>query len=584
MELIYLYIEDDGRNIKDCEFNFSPEYRFHYNKKNNELTGEKLDFVENFWEAVNISNITAVIGKNGAGKSNFLHLITNSLDIKKNVVYVKKVGSGYLNIYSTIQELKNNLNLQCDFLSQSLAICSPTIFYNTNVYNHLVHVDINSIDVSIQKNVIEDSARFIRKESIYANNIWLYHSYSNTIKQLEFLIDYPKIDQIKLPEKCFIRSSFMPLSRTDSYNKQLREFSSKLSKFVANSMNGEQKAGRTNVEKAYLYASLIYELYCYCLDSDIELDWGDPTFLHYYARSYIISSIFQKNQDKEIGTLLIEMIQLIESSDMEYDNKNNGFLVSFHSAQLLFNKYFKLISLYKEKIRTKSESERNTQYLQKEVFEQKLDIEWEYNMSSGEQMYLSFYSNIYYAKKKLKKKADYLYLVMDEPEIAFHPEWQRNFISNLVNFISEIFTEYKVQLIIASHSPILVSDFPKNNIIFLNKDENGNCKVEPSISRNNTFGANIHTLYRNSFFLDGIPIGQFAKNKINKLFDILENEKEINDDILNRIQLIGEPLIRDQLMKLYRYKKGLPEDTERRIKKLEEEIEILKSKLKNDKN
>lgn len=90
MELIYLYIEDDGRNIKDCEFNFSPEYRFHYNKKNNELTGEKLDFVENFWEAVNISNITAVIGKNGAGKSNFLHLITNSLDIKKTLCMSKR--------------------------------------------------------------------------------------------------------------------------------------------------------------------------------------------------------------------------------------------------------------------------------------------------------------------------------------------------------------------------------------------------------------------------------------------------------------------------------------------------------------
>ncbi|MCL2651848.1 MAG: hypothetical protein FWD60_12620 [Candidatus Azobacteroides sp.] len=32
MELLYLYIEDDERNIKNCEFNFSPKYNIHYNR------------------------------------------------------------------------------------------------------------------------------------------------------------------------------------------------------------------------------------------------------------------------------------------------------------------------------------------------------------------------------------------------------------------------------------------------------------------------------------------------------------------------------------------------------------------------
>jgi len=49
MELIYLYIEDDGKNIKDCEFNFSPEYRISYNRKERFITVEKNDnYLPNF--------------------------------------------------------------------------------------------------------------------------------------------------------------------------------------------------------------------------------------------------------------------------------------------------------------------------------------------------------------------------------------------------------------------------------------------------------------------------------------------------------------------------------------------------------
>lgn len=30
MELLYIYIWDDKRNIKECEYNFSPNYKFSY--------------------------------------------------------------------------------------------------------------------------------------------------------------------------------------------------------------------------------------------------------------------------------------------------------------------------------------------------------------------------------------------------------------------------------------------------------------------------------------------------------------------------------------------------------------------------
>lgn len=76
MELIYLYIGDDGKNIKDCEFNFSPEFRISYDRNKHYINVSRNEaYLPNFWDTDNISNITAIIGKNGAGKSNLLEFI-----------------------------------------------------------------------------------------------------------------------------------------------------------------------------------------------------------------------------------------------------------------------------------------------------------------------------------------------------------------------------------------------------------------------------------------------------------------------------------------------------------------------------
>jgi hypothetical protein len=219
---------------------------------------------------------------------------------------------------------------------------------------------------------------------------------------------------------------------------------------------------------------------------------------------------------------------------------------------------------------------------QKSLFDSKITVEWEYNMSSGEQMYLNLMSSLFYAKEQmdLKPRISNLFLLLDEPEISFHPEWQRQFVNTLIAFVKIVFNEIKVQIILTSHSPIIVSDFPKNNIIFLNTDSEGKCKVVESITRENTFGANIHTLYKNSFFLNGLPIGEFAKVKIDKLFKKLQ-EGNINDKIYKEIQLIGEPLLKNQLTKMYN--DNLPDNVNKRVNELEKEVEKLKKQL-NDKN
>ena len=79
MELLYIYIWDDKRNIKGCEYNFSPNYKFSYQFQSKTFHMEECDSLYNGWFGENIVNITAIVGKNGAGKTNLLDCIIKAL-------------------------------------------------------------------------------------------------------------------------------------------------------------------------------------------------------------------------------------------------------------------------------------------------------------------------------------------------------------------------------------------------------------------------------------------------------------------------------------------------------------------------
>ena len=92
-----------------------------------------------------------------------------------------------------------------------------------------------------------------------------------------------------------------------------------------------------------------------------------------------------------------------------------------------------------------------------------------------------------------------------------------------------------------------------------------------------TFAANIHTLYNNSFFLDGVPIGEFAKHKIEVIYDQIESG-QIDNNTIYDIYRIGEPIIRNILLQKYDSKRKTLSN-EKRVTLLKEEL----AKLENNK-
>ena len=170
-----------------------------------------------------------------------------------------------------------------------------------------------------------------------------------------------------------------------------------------------------------------------------------------------------------------------------------------------------------------------------------LDFDW--GLSSGEENLLRMFSWLFHIFPRTGENGEYRYqirnnpdniydggkkcdsilLIMDEADLTFHPEWQRRLIHILTAFIPPIYPPDCVkdlQMILTTHSPLLLGDIPRENIHFLCRKENADLGQVQTESE--TFGQNIHTILKDSFFLDHGSVGQFAANKIDELAKRLE--------------------------------------------------------------
>ena len=211
-----------------------------------------------------------------------------------------------------------------------------------------------------------------------------------------------------------------------------------------------------------------------------------------------------------------------------------------------------------------------------------------FKLSSGEQTFLNFFGRIWDVYTNKLSSISNSILLIDEGELTLHPQWQKEFTYNLVQLLNHLpnIKNKTIQVILTSHSPLILSDFPSDNVIFLEKDkETGFCKVV-SGTQKQTFGANIHTLLADSFFLQDGTIGTFAMRKIEELIDEIKAIQELTTqkelkEIEAKIKLIGEPLLKRKIHTYFKKQSEIPQQrisldqqialTQERLKKLQEE-------------
>lgn len=127
--------------------------------------------------------------------------------------------------------------------------------------------------------------------------------------------------------------------------------------------------------------------------------------------------------------------------------------------------------------------------------------------SSGESAIIRQFGCIQTAINELYNAKNIL-LLIDEGDALLHVEWQAEYIKALMHFLSQIRNRHSsietIQLILATHSPIVASDFPKELITSLD---------DTIPSEINTFATPIDILI--SGCLGSKAIGDFAASKIN---------------------------------------------------------------------
>lgn len=215
-------------------------------------------------------------------------------------------------------------------------------------------------------------------------------------------------------------------------------------------------------------------------------------------------------------------------------------------------------------------------------------------LSSGERQQIFSISSILYHLANIssvhndrnKKRVEYkrVCVILEEIELYFHPELQREFVKFLLDGLRQVKLENiaAVSVIIVTHSPFVLSDIPTTNILPLEKGR-------PRDRKLHSFGANIHEILNSNFFMEEGAKGLFAEWVVAEILKALtiyrkpigNRGKEERSFVVNYpqeklsrlIMTIDEPIIRKLLAEQYEivFEKEL----------LEAQIATLEAQLQN---
>lgn len=563
MELVYIWVKE-YKMFKSRGFVLNNNFYFQFTpkeEKNGILSGSLITQKKSK-KSFNIfgdriTNLTALIGQNGSGKTSTLEMIINRINNNDQMFIVLYSENNYI-ILGNLIEIEEFEVIKLSKIYEYVNIVYYTNIYSDKTYNKgIQNVSLNArlsgqFKTYDRRGDISNAILFMEK---YKGKSEIY-SIFKIPKELHFILkDYDKylkhfnenfdLRNIEIDAVRFFAwriSQYIIESTIDgNLNSQHRKF------YDYNGIDPKEKA-RFDLER-----------FAYLGQNGGLLD-GLLKFID-KIESYKISNNKNRND---------YYYHNLSDESLNYIKKNYPIIINnllFHP--LLMEKFNYpeckiILELDNEKMKSIQEVITLIKELQfpgsnKDPLNYFCDLKWN-DLSSGEKAILNQFSSLDLALSKSK----FNLILIDEGEVGFHPEWQRRYINILISFLRacEI---HDTQIILTSHSPFLLSDIPNENIVFLTeKGYQENIKIQ-------TFAQNIHTILYDSFFLKGGTIGEFAKEFIINLVKEIDIMKEEDRDIIwGKIQIIGEPIIKKKLEQMY-----LEKNVDRKS-----QIQLLKDKLR----
>lgn len=566
MELVYLWVEN-YKNIEKQGFNFSPrfkcEFKPEYDENNNLkdncelIIKENKDYINIFPENI---NITAIVGENGSGKSSLFEILTSRCykdDKKLFLIFFDKSNKNKLLLngaetknkedFIELKEDNNTFEILVSFIiipsflmnNESRIIYFNNLLTKNDLLPPIIYENIIGKGYSVDNHInymsnISTTQLLIEatnKQEHITNFNKIYYSYMS--KEIEKVFTLMKKSSLELDILRFNLPKNLVINNVnfgDLIKKELKKIKDlkekKLEKIYLHKTLKIIKNRNKILFKNYLKFNLII-LFILKLKNEkrysiIEkLDKKYTSIENFYdSVKKIVVEIDYRGFFKDTD----ELIKKIEEIDTNNNLNSNNYEIKLDIKKVIDSSFFDIYNKLTQK------------------FEYFLDFGWD-GLSNGEETFLYQFSRIYHYINFDIANNKNIFLLIDEGEVTLHPQWQKSYINFLIDFLNKNFANdnsyysKNIHIILTSHSPFILSDLPKENVIFLKKDEKTeNCiNVTEEMKDLKTFGANIHTLLSHGFFMQDGLMGEFAKSKIEEIKKFYDENKDLKKDDSNFI-------------------------------------------------
>lgn len=644
------FIEKEGFNFS-ANYNFCVEHIDGIYVLKRKTCNTRLP--KNFFDEQEcITNITAVVGENGSGKTTLLTELANYYGSVKDEAHDSKYDNYFMEeyerdktiaiylegaklvCYHNIDNFRNEAGIRACYLQQGSAELAD-IVRNNRAFENISRICIsNSMyaledSVSVNKNISRISLNvnsmrtlksiFYKKKCRKAAScVGGYYEIqdivckSKTINEFQQILDIlylqyvreNNIDSIFAKNivgtleikfqtfRKYIEERYKSFTEDESKELPLRKYYDVLVQRMLPKF--DFRLQKTDIF-VVLYINLLYELIVYCGIDEYD---GKQAIENKEQLADYVSGIIDELSNK--GDAYAEFFKKALNEIEKYEEVLNScemFPCSLPVSDMAY-KSCKQVTYGSE------EYNRFLGLIKESVFEREYSYVLKYidigglQLASGERALLNFFSWMHlvpyynFISNDVKKSLhDHVLLLIDEIDLYCHPLWQQKLIDYLIAEVKAQYSDKKVQIIFTTHSPIVLSDMPRSNVIFL-KRENGRFNIDQERNHEETFGANIYKLFNDAFFLGKKgQIGEFSRKKIQTIIDKIKpntkNGKEVIYPDLSeeeirlleqQIALIGEKIIRDKLYEmLYKCKYNSLELCKRKIRVYEEKIKRLQN-------
>lgn len=617
MELIYVWINKSKNGIYQQQgINLSPEYNFKFEKikKKWTLSENKLSNSSiNIFKYNNIENVSSIVGKNGTGKTTLLNYLfrlngimpsdnsysegyeqlrvleqSESLTlfifkIQSEVIIYHNFKEGFdnqtqykaINLYN-LETISNYLQNKKDFLNIT------KIYITNSSYGGMLNDGFSS-----QKNLSGISltpSGLNTISSTFYNNLFnisngfyqssIYREWRSIINKRKTTQDFQQICDViyfyKLIKTQKIKSYAGKISTSIEISCQSplvtleHEFPELITNIDDLSYLGENfYSSYTTLSKVLkktklAKSQLIHNLYLnLILEFSLESNIIIPESIN-DVETWIKENINKSSKQIYFKNALIEISTLKAICDKTKIKENIVPIndSAYHDAYIFdleanYETYYKFTEFVTDIFDKKCSF--ILRYL-------KINIPY---MSSGERAFQNFFSwlNLVPQFDNIsgtipRELNDNILLLIDEIDLYLHPNWQKNFLVYLLEEIEQQFSKNKVQIILSTHSPLCLSDIPRENTIYLSKcNENNKTVVDDRESHIQTFGKDIYSLLNDAFYLENSTMGAYAKKYIDEIIYALKKIKSNPHDftkdkyqaLSKKIECIGNELLKGKL-------------------------------------